>query len=281
MAPQSARPPRWSDIEAPSQARLVLVPYGTSLAPNASLVSVPHSLFRERRVPALTTVAVLSATAGHIDAVGLLLLVGLFPAHVTGELVGLITAVGGGHHLTHPSRFAVLPVFVLALVLAAVVTRQKRKAGASPRSALLGLMTLSLAVCTASGFLSLFGSKLDPAWVLALREGSVVSAMAFQNAFTREAPASACPTTVMTGNLTHFVFELVEALAAKLRPSTTEETHARLVPRSRLRLVATALGAFVVGGVLGSYLAGLVGAFSFGVPMLAALGLWRRVAREG
>jgi uncharacterized membrane protein YoaK (UPF0700 family) len=280
MALKSVAPARWSELEAPSQGRLVLVPYGQNLG-DASLVAAPQSLFRERRASARLTVAVLSGTAGYIDAVGFLMLAGLFPAHVTGELVGLTTALTGGHHVSHASRFAVIPIFVAALLLSAFVSRSRRRAGASPRSALLALMTGSLVLCTLSGFSSFAGSALDPGWAFALREACVVSAMAFQNAFTREAPTSACPTTVMTGNLTHFVFELVEALMNRLRPPSEDETHARLVPKSRLRLVSTALGAFLGGALLGGYLVGPLGAFAFALPTIAALGLWRRIAREG
>jgi len=250
---------------------------------SAELFAGPEALegmaaFGERRAPARLTVAVLSGTAGYIDAVGFLMLVGLFPAHVTGELVGITTALTGGHHVSHASRFAVIPIFVGALLLAAVVTRARRRAGHSPRPTLLALMTGSLVLCTLSGFLSFVPQLVAPEWVFALREACVVSAMAFQNAFTREAPTSACPTTVMTGNLTHFVFELVEAVFNRLRPP--DETHARLVPKSRLKLVSTALAAFAGGALLGGYLVGPLGAFSFAVPTVTALGLWRRVARE-
>jgi len=280
MGAKSVRPAKWTDAEAPSQGRLVLVPYGTNLAPDVSLVSAPHSLFRERRAPARLTIAVLSGTAGFVDAAGFLMLAGLFPAHVTGELVGLTTALTGGHEMSHASRFAVVPLFVGALLVAALVTRSRRNSGRSPRSALLGMMTGALGLGALSGFLDLGGGVLSPGWIIAVREGCILSAMAFQNAFTREAPTSACPTTVMTGNLTHFVFELVEAIVTRLRPEPPDETHARLMPRSRLKLVATALSTFVTGALLGGYLVGLVGAFSFALPMIAALGLWRRVARE-
>jgi uncharacterized membrane protein YoaK (UPF0700 family) len=281
MGAKSVQPARWTDAEAPSQGRLVLVPYGTALTSDASLVSVPHSLFRERRAPARLTVAVLSGTAGFVDAAGFLMLAGLFPAHVTGELVGLTTALTGGHEMSHASRFAVVPLFVVALLGAAVVSRTRRSQGRSPRSALLGMMTAALGLGALSGLLDIWSEAVSPGWTIALREGCILSAMAFQNAFTREAPTSSCPTTVMTGNLTHFVFELVEAAVTRIRPPSPDETHARVVPRSRLRLVATALGAFVLGALLGGYLVGVVGAFSFALPMVAGLGLWRRVTKDG
>jgi uncharacterized membrane protein YoaK (UPF0700 family) len=139
-------------------------------------------------------------------------------------------------------------------------------------------MAGSLLLCTLSGLLSLTPELLSPAWVFGLREACVVSAMAFQNAFTREAPGTACPTTVMTGNLTHFVFEVVDALLNRLR--APDQTFVRALPKSRLKLVSTALAAFAVGALLGGYLVGLLGAFSFALPALATFGLWRRVARE-
>jgi uncharacterized membrane protein YoaK (UPF0700 family) len=280
MGAKSVQPARWTDAEAPSQGRLVLIPYGTALMPDAALVSGTQSLFRERRVPARLTVAVLSGAAGFVDAAGFLMLAGLFPAHVTGELVGLTTALTGGHQMSHASRFAVVPIFVGALLVAAVVTRRRRRQGLSPRSALLALMTAALGLGALSGVLDLRGDLLSPGWIIALREACILSAMAFQNAFTREGPTSAGPTTVMTGNLTHFVFELVEAAVARFRPDPPDEMQARLLPRSRLKLVTTALGTFVAGALLGGYLVGLLGAFSFALPMVATLGLWRRVARE-
>ena len=113
-------------------------------------------------------------------------------------------------------------------------------------------------------------------WVLGLRECSMVAAMAFQNAYMREALANACPTTVMTGNLTQFVFELVDIAAARFGSDWSETTRARSATRSRFGLVSGALGSFLVGAVLGGYLTGIVGAFALVVPMLAALFLARR-----
>jgi uncharacterized membrane protein YoaK (UPF0700 family) len=255
---------------------LELVAYVASVAPDATLEGTTRSLIRERRADDRVAVVLLCATAGYIDAVGLITLVGLFPAHITGELVGLTAAFTAGHHLSHPSRFAVLPTFVAALVVAALVARARKRRGASPGRPLAGLMALALAVCATTAF---FGPTPAPGpfgFIYTLREASVVAAMAFQNALTRVSPVSPYPTTVMTGNLTHCVFDLVEAVVQRFGRRDAEETFARPV-NPRLALVATALGSFVTGAVVGGYLTGTLGAFSLFVPFVGALVLAARL----
>jgi len=278
MGASSVLPARRSDRAPSSQGNLELVTYVGSVAPESPLLSNPHSLIRQRRDDRFA-VAALSATAGYVDAVGFLMLVGLFPAHVTGELVGLSTVLTAGHPISHPSRLAVIPVFVGALFVAALATRSRRNAGKSSERALLGLLTVALGVCALTGFWKPPPVPTGEAWVFGLRECSMVAAMAFQNAYMREALANACPTTVMTGNLTQFVFELVDMIAHRIGWNRTETTRAR-GSRSRFWLVASALGSFLAGAVLGGYLTGIVGAFGMVVPMLAALLVARRVARE-
>jgi len=257
-----------------------LVPYIDSLPPDLLQGNSPQSLIRERRAADVGTVSVLSGMAGYIDAFGFLSLVGLLPAHVTGELVGLTTAVTAGHVVNHASRFAVVPLFIVALVLAALVTRSCRRRGESPRRALLGLMTGALVLCFLSVCIEPARGTLAFSLIIALREGSAVAAMAFQNAFTREGMASSCPTTVMTGNLTQVSFELVDTLFARLGRNNTEGTHARASSGTRLTLVASALGAFFFGAVVGGTLTGLFGPISILVPMLASMLLFLRSAKR-
>jgi uncharacterized membrane protein YoaK (UPF0700 family) len=259
---------------------LALVPYSTELPSTSLPPQNPLTLIRERRANLHVPVAVLSGTAGYIDSVGFLMLAGLFPAHVTGELVGLTKALSDGHPLSHPSRWAVLPIFVAALFVAATIARRRRSRGKSPRRALLALMATALGVCACTGFWGVPFGTPAPEWVVAVREACLVSAMAFQNAFTREGLARSCPTTVMTGNIMHFVFEFVEALASRFGWNTEEDTHARNLAGSRLGLVSKALASFLFGALLGGYMAVTIGAFSVAIPMLAALVLLRRFARD-
>ena len=72
--------------------------------------------------------ALLSGVAGFVDAAGLLSLATMFPAHITGELVSdtIALSVGqGGPTVTH---FWMVPTFVLAVAVAAVVARVERRA---------------------------------------------------------------------------------------------------------------------------------------------------------
>jgi uncharacterized membrane protein YoaK (UPF0700 family) len=271
MGASSVVPARRTDVEPSSRSKLELVSYAGSLAPQAPVFSSPQSLIRERGDDRVA-VSVLSAIAGYIDAVGFLMLVGLFPAHITGELVGLTTALTAGHPMSHPSRLAVIPIFVAALFAGAIVTRWRRKAGKSPHRALLVLMTVALGVSAVTGFWAPQDGT-GHVWVFGVRECSVVTAMAFQNAFMREGLANACPTTVMTGNLTQLAFELVDTVAARLGPERTAVRAASV----RFWLVASALGSFLAGAILGGFLTGIVGVFGLVIPMIAAFLLAQRL----
>ncbi len=275
MGASSVMPARRTDSES---KQLELISLRSSFAPDATDLSNPHSLIRNRRAEDRVAIALLCGTAGYIDTVGVLTLMGMFPAHMTGELIGLTTTFTAGHHLSHPSRVAVLPTFLLALFVGAVVVRARKSRRKSGTRALLALMAGSLALCTATGF---FGALQGPesfSWAYAVREGSIVAAMAFQNALRREALATACPTTVMTGNLMQLVFDVVDVLATRFSRARNEDTHARPSTVPHMRLMASAVFAFTVGSVLGGYLAGVAGAFSIVIPLAATLLAARRLA---
>jgi hypothetical protein len=140
---------------------------------------------------------------------------------------------------------------------------------------LLGLVTAALALFAASDYLA---KVLHESWHVHVLLGGAcaVAAMGFQNALMRESLAGSCPTTVMTGNLTHVVIEVVDHLFSKLaRPHKRDRR-----PRSRLLPVASALFAFIGCAVLGGFLTRFVGSLSVILPTALTAVLTYRSWRE-
>jgi uncharacterized membrane protein YoaK (UPF0700 family) len=95
-----------------------------------------------------------------------------------------------------------------------------------------------------------------------------VVAMAIQNAASRTIFTSLAPTTVMTGNVTQIVIDLVDLAAGG-----QAEAH------TRLRKMAPPVLTFAMGALSGAMLYDLVGYLAVVVPILAiagVIGLHRR-----
>ncbi len=206
--------------------------------------------------------AILSAVAGYADAAGFVTLAGLFPAHVTGEIVGVLSGASGGalHH--EHGRISAVFVFIGAVICGALVSRAQRQRGKSPLSLLLALMAASLAVFALSDLLWLVDGHAHPI----TKTCAIVTAMALQNVVMRGVLTSSCPTTVMTGNLTQFVIELCELLFGRLLAPATDRSAIRARSSKRLRVVGLALGAFFVGAVCGGFSTTLQGSVGACVP---------------
>ncbi|MEI9938388.1 MAG: YoaK family protein [Pseudomonadota bacterium] len=219
--------------------------------------------------------ALLSAVAGYVDAAGFASLIGLFPAHLTGELVGDAIAFSSGHPGAHATRLWMLPVFVASVTTATLVARLLRRNGRRALTGLLALVTAALAAFSASDFLSGLLHESQPLHML-LGGGCAVAAMGFQNALMRESLSASCPTTVMTGNLTHVVIDIVDHLFSKLaRPHKRDRR-----PRSRLLPVASALFAFIACAVLGGFMTRFFGSLSVLLPTTLTAILTARAWRE-
>jgi uncharacterized membrane protein YoaK (UPF0700 family) len=224
--------------------------------------------------------AVLSGVAGYVDAAGLLSVVALFPAHITGELVTEAVALSSGERSLGPSRLWMLPVFVLAVAAAAVVARLERRAGRPPLPPLLLLVALALAAFAGTGVALLVLPGARPAQVTQLGTCFAVVAMGFQNALMREALSGSAPTTFMTGNLTQLIIELVEHGFALKNPPGIMSDVARSVSRARLRTAAIALGSFLGSAALGAWLTHSIGALGAALPALLVGGLSYQAYRE-
>ncbi|HWZ89113.1 MAG TPA: YoaK family protein, partial [Polyangiaceae bacterium] len=244
---QSSRPP-CAEVSEQRASRPSITPSttpGNSLMPGASLLPSASVHLHS---------ALLSAVAGYVDAAGFASLIGLFPAHLTGELVGDAIAFSSGHPRDHATHLWMLPVFVASVVAAAFVARVQRRSGHRPLAGLLALVTVALALFSLSDPLAHLLHESERVAML-VSGGCAVAAMGFQNALMRESLITSCPTTVMTGNVTLIVIDLADRVFGKLmRPSPHDRR-----PRSRLGPVSIALTAFLSCALLGGFLTRTLG----------------------
>jgi uncharacterized membrane protein YoaK (UPF0700 family) len=210
--------------------------------------------------------AALSGVAGFVDAAGILSLVAMFPAHITGELVSEAVALSSGHHDGAASHLWMLPAFVLAVALAAVVARLERRAGRAPVAVLLSLVAGGLFLFALSGATLRLLPGFAPTAVARLGACCAVAAMGFQNALMREALNGSAPTTFMTGNLTQLVIELVDHVFALGRKAGIMGDVERSVSRARLKTAAIALASFLGSAGAGALLTRSFGAVSALLP---------------
>jgi uncharacterized membrane protein YoaK (UPF0700 family) len=245
---------------------------GVSEALSRLLVSSPPEMHRAPKSSSTHSrvrMAVLSGTAGFVDAAGFASVAGLFPAHVTGELVGAVAGVSSGSWQREAARIAVIIVFVVSVVLGALVSRTLRQRNQSPLAALFGMMALGLLLASVSDVAIPLITHDASALPGAAKKCGLVGAMALQNVVMRHALSSSCPTTVMTGNLTQFIIEFVELIAGRRSRERSERSLIRSKAEIRLRVLGTALGSFLVCAALAVFLTTTIGAVSLLLPTIA------------
>lgn len=210
----------------------------------------------------------LSFVGGYVDAVGFVALMGLFPAHVTGELVSLSAELTAGDSTAHHQ--ALLAALFLAGVVASVLlgrwlTTTKR----SPYTLQLALLGTALCAFFGFGSCGLWFGGVD--WVTAAASAAVF-AMGIQNAIMRSALSGTLPTTVMTGNLTQLITECLNWLCGRLDGSTERDQLTQSI--RRMATLARPLGAFFGGAILGAWLARELGLLSIAVPAVLVVSLF-------
>jgi len=200
-----------------------------------------------RTAAAILEGALLSFVAGFVDTCGFVALFGLFTAHVTGNFV-LIGAAIAEHHGGLIAKLLALPVFVIVVAITRTLTialEDRRKNAAVP---LLALQIVFLAAFLASGIAA--GPLADGDAPMAIVAGMLaVTAMAIQNAASRTVFVMHTPTTVMTGNVTQVVIDLVDLALGRAASEA----------RGRIRKMVPAILAFTIGalgGALGYIFAG-------------------------
>jgi len=159
----------------------------------------------ERVLPPL-----LSVIAGTVDVIGFLSL-GLFTAHVTGNLVAIAALVvrGGPPHL---AQVLAVPVFIVAVAAVWLIGKATDRRGPALVRPLLLVHFVLL------GCVLIFSVTQDPAakphgLIAGIAAMIAVAAMACQFALLRLAVPGAPSTAVMTGNLTNAVLSLLDTLS--------------------------------------------------------------------
>lgn len=183
----------------------------------------------------------LGFVAGYVDAVGFIALFGLFTAHVTGNFI-LIGAALTGSGVGLAAKLLALPVFMLAVALTRLAVL-----GIGAPMALRPLLIGQAALL--GGFLGLgllAAPIVDPDAPIVILAGLVgVVAMGVQNAAGRLILSDLAPTTIMTGNTTQIVIDLVD----RWRGDADERSAAS----RRLAKMAPAVAAFAIGAVSGAF----------------------------
>lgn len=220
--------------------------------------------------PGPATGCTLAFVAGYVDVVGFISLFGLFTAHVTGNFI-MIGVDIAGNAAGLLAKLLALPAFVLAVAATRLAEVRIGKTGRSPVAPLLLTEAALLMLFMAA---SLHAAPVtDPAALAAIVAGMLaVMAMGIQNALSRTSLLDLGPTTIMTGNTTQIVIDLVDL------PSASGAQREAI--RRRLHKMGPALAAFALGAILGAvgYARLSVWCVLLPVVLLVAIGIpaWRR-----
>ncbi|AKM32506.1 permease [Pandoraea faecigallinarum] len=186
----------------------------------------------------------LAFVAGYVDVVGFIALFGLFTAHVTGNFVMIGVQLVASTHVGVLAKLLALPVFVIFVAAVKLIVQAFANRDRRPLRLLLILQTLLLL-----GFM-VIGMAAQPIISadapLAILSGMFgVAALAIQNAIGRLVLSDLAPTTIMTGNTTQIVIDMVELASGNCGDGNAA--------KARLRKMLPALVAFAVGAVFGGF----------------------------
>ena len=214
------------------------------------------------------TTAVLSWVAGYVDTAGFLNLNGLFTAHVTGNLVVAGAEIAGARAEAAWVRLAVIPIFMIAVVLTTAISRN-----CQPRlSSFLWFEAATLLVFTIISVTLIPTSERPVKAIAMFIAGSTgVFSMGVQNALMREAFGSLAPTTVMTGNLTQFTIDFTWLTLLRDRQNNEAANKQVLEVKQRINKFSGALIGFIVGAAFGAFFTSRIGFWSILLPTIAVV----------
>lgn len=209
--------------------------------------------------PAAWLAPLLAGVAGFVDTTGFIVFAGVFLAHITGNFVVLGAALSGQEHGSTTQKLAVLPLFIVGVVVGWLIVRSASPRGARRIAVVEGVLLL------ACGGLGAWGRHSGPmphaADLVAIACGVV--AMGLQSMLARSLKLPM--THVMTGNVTQLTVDLLDARFG--RPECMANA------RRSIMLVA----AFAGGAVLAGLLVSTVGLAVLVIPAGVLLGVSRAI----
>jgi uncharacterized membrane protein YoaK (UPF0700 family) len=219
---------------------------------------------------------ILALIAGYVDTVGYIALFGLFTAHVTGNFVLIgaeVAGVGQGVLL----KLLAFPSFIMGIAMSSVLFKYlERDRPAHTPVALYLLQAALLAAFLVTGWLA---APIDDASGPLVLVCGVLGTMAMgvQNACGRLLQTTGLPNTVMTGNVTQVVLDVIELIHRGMQGGHAEQVS------ERLKKTLAAMSGFAVGAILGAlaYVRFSFAAIALPVAVMLVLAWHRRGSEAG
>ena len=151
----------------------------------------------------------LAFTGGFVDTLGFVALFGLFTAHVTGNFVLIGAAMAGDGHADVVGKLLALPTFVIGVAATRLFQLQRERQGRDTAAPLVAIQLAGLVAFMFAGVGA--GPFAHGGGMHAIGVGLMgVLAMSVQNTAARSVFSRLTPSTVMTGNVTQLVMDLVD-----------------------------------------------------------------------
>ena len=163
----------------------------------------------------------LAYVAGYVDTLGFVALFGLFTAHVTGNFVLIGAGLADPAHASVLLKFLAFPAFVLGVAAARLlIAASQQRGGPSLLLALLLQLVLLVGFMVFGWIATPIGAEASTAAMAAGLLGA--AAMGAHGATSRVLLANLAPTSMMTGNVTQIVIDLVDVLRGAADAATRE-----------------------------------------------------------
>jgi len=204
----------------------------------------------------------LAFLAGYVDTLGFLALFGLFTAHVTGNFILIGAALADSAHSSVLLKLLAFPAFIAGVVLARLLTAAYES---RPQAALRPALLLEWVLLV--GFMG-FGLAATPVGSapgpLAMTAGLLgACAMGVHSGVSKLLLAHLAPTSMMTGNVTQIVIDVVDLVRGARDPGLSVRFGKFVWP----------LAAFAIGCIGAAFAFHRLGFAALVVPCLILLGL--------